>query len=391
MPVPDRIYLDNAATSWPKPEAVYSAVDHYMRELGAPAGRSAYHHAGEVERRVNEARQRVATLLGAPQAKQIIFTSNGTDSLNLALHGLLREGQHVVTSECEHNSVLRPLRELEETRGVRVTRVPCNGAGLIDPDDVASAAEFPNTKLIALVHASNVTGALQPLEEVGQMALRYNIRFLVDASQSVGHLPVSVMDLAADMLAAPGHKGLLGPLGTGILYIAPGTDMRLLPVRQGGTGTQSESDQQPKAMPDKFESGNHNVPGIVGLNAGVNYLAERGLDEIRQHEKELTAKLLDGFRSIKGVTIYGPGNADQQLGVVSISIAGYDPQEVATMLDSTYSIQVRSGLHCAPLMHQSLGTASSGGTIRFSLGPFNTAAQIDATVEAIGEIATSAV
>jgi len=387
--VTERIYLDNAATSWPKPETVYVAVDQYLRHCGAPAGRSAYRDAVEAGRLVEGTRKKVADLIGAPDPKQVIFTANGTDSLNLALHGLLQESQHVITSECEHNSVLRPLRQLEQMRHISITRVACDRAGLINPDDVENAIRT-DTKLIVLIHASNVTGAVQPLEDVGKIARRHGVCFLVDAAQSVGHVPVSVTDLAADMLAAPGHKGLLGPLGTGVLYLAPGTDRRLLPLRQGGTGTQSESDEQPTALPDKFESGNHNVPGIAGLGAGIAHLSERGINSIRDEERELTAMLLDGFRAIRGVTLYGPADADRQLGVVSISIDGYDPQEVATMLDTAYSIQVRSGLHCAPRMHKSLGTDALGGTLRFSLGSFSTQEQIEATIRAVEEIAAAA-
>jgi cysteine desulfurase family protein len=385
----DRIYLDNAATSWPKPVSVYEAVDRYLRSNGAPAGRGAYGEAAEVERMVADARKRVASLLGEPDPKRVIFTANGTDSLNLAIHGLLRAGDHVVTTVCEHNSVLRPLRELERHAGVAVTRVECGSNGIADPAAFA-AAITRNTKLFVLTHASNVTGAIQPVEEVGAIAKSHGIRFLVDAAQSIGHIPVLAKQLNADLIAAPGHKGLLGPLGTGILYIAPGMEEHLRATRQGGTGTTSESDLQPETLPEKYESGNHNVPGIIGLGAALQYLTERSLDDIRRHEQQLTARLLDGFQSLKNVTIHGPRDALHQVGVVSIVIDGYDPQEVATTLDAAYSIQVRSGFHCAPLMHASQGTNQQGGTVRFSIGAFNTIEQIDHAIQAVGEIAASA-
>jgi len=385
-----RIYLDNAATSWPKPESVYAIVERYLRELGAPAGRSAYREANEVERLINDARRRLTDLLGAEEPSRIVFTCNCTDSLNLALHGILQAGDHVITSVVEHNSVLRPLRYLEETANVQVTRVGCSPEGIIDPDDVRAAIQ-PNTRLIALVQASNVTGALQPVSEIGHVARERELLYLVDAAQSVGHVPIDVREIGADLLAGPGHKGLMGPLGIGFLYIAPGIEEHVRPVRQGGTGTQSVIDQQPSTMPDKFESGNHNVPAILGLGAGVAYLAERGVPEIRQHDQELTRALVQGLESIDGVTIHGPKELEERVGVVSITIDGHDPQDFATMLDSAYSIQVRAGLHCAPLMHQAMGTAAGGGTVRLSLGAFNTHEDVQAAVAAIGEIASAGI
>ncbi len=382
-----RIYLDNAATSWPKPEAVYAVIDRYMRELGAPAGRSAYREANEVERLINDARRRLADLLGAEEPSRIVFTCNCTDSLNVALHGILREGDHVITSVVEHNSVLRPLRYLEETADVQVTRIRCNGEGIFDPDDLRTAIQ-PNTRLIAVVHASNVTGALQPVDEVGRVAREHNVRFLVDAAQSVGHVPINAKEIGADLLAGPGHKGLMGPLGIGFLYIAPGVEDQIRPVRQGGTGTQSVIDQQPSTMPDKFESGNHNVPAILGLGAGVAYLSERSVPAIRQHDQDLTRGFVEGLESIDGVTIHGPKKLDDRVGVVSITIDGHDPQDFAMMLDSAYSIQVRAGLHCAPLMHQAMETAAGGGTVRLSLGAFNTHDDVQTAVTAIREIAS---
>ncbi|MEX0818018.1 MAG: aminotransferase class V-fold PLP-dependent enzyme [Pirellulaceae bacterium] len=390
MPPTDRIYLDNAATSWPKPAAVYEAVDHYMRFSGAAAGRGAYREAAEVERLVSDARKRLADLIGEPKPKRIIFTSNGTDSLNLALHGFLRAGEHVVTSVCEHNSVLRPLRHLENEFGVSVTRVRCGANGIVDPSDFESAITS-HTKLFVLTHASNVTGAIQPAEEIGHIARSHGIRYLVDAAQSLGHIPVFARQLYADLIAAPGHKGLLGPLGTGLLYVAPGVEAMLRSTRQGGTGTTSESDWQPETLPEKYESGNHNVPGIVGLGAALAYLDAHSGDHIRQREQELTSRLLTGFQSHKNVTIHGPRDATRQVGVVSITIDGYDPQEAATMLDTAYSVQVRSGLHCAPLMHASLNTQHRGGTVRFSIGAFTTDDQIDRAIEAVGEIAAAAI
>ena len=383
-----RIYLDNAATSWPKPESVYCAVTHAMRELGAPAGRGTYAEASEVERLLRETRHETARLLGVADSRSVIFTANGTDSLNLAIHGMLRPGDHVVTSMAEHNSTLRPLKQAQEHQGVTVTRVPCNGEGLVDPDDIRAAIQ-PHTKMIALVHVSNVTGAIQPVTEVGKIAVDHQICYLVDAAQSLGHLPFDLDATQADLVAAPGHKGLLGPLGSGILYIHPKRESELMPIRQGGTGTQSETDTQPDTLPDRFESGNHNVPSLLGLRAGIAYLTERGVTTICHHEQQLAERLWQGLREIKGLQIYGPQNALQRAGVVSLSIDGYDPQELALLLDSHHRIQARAGFHCAPLVHKQIGTNQQGGTLRLSVGALTTTAEIDTTVEAIGDIAAA--
>jgi cysteine desulfurase / selenocysteine lyase len=385
-----RIYLDNAATSWPKPEAVYQAVERFQREIGAAAGRGSYGEALESGRLVEMARSGVARLIAAGDPRRIIFTFNGTDSLNLALHGFLGPGDHVVTTKAEHNSVLRPLRELEERGGVAVTRVDCDGAGQVDPDDVRNAIRA-ETKLVAVLHASNVTGTIQPVAEIGRIARERGAAFLVDAAQTLGHIPIAVDELGADLLAAPGHKGLLGPLGTGVLYIRPGLEPSLHSFRQGGTGTRSENDRQPESLPDKYEAGNHNVPGLAGLAAAVDFLETRGISAIRDHELELLERLLAGLQQIEGVTVFGPDKIEDRMGVVSVRIEGYDPQEVAAMLDASYGIQVRPGLHCAPLMHKAIGSFSGGGTVRFSFSRFTTAEEIDAALTGVREIASAAI
>ena len=384
-----RIYLDNAATSWPKPEAVYRAVDDYQRFLGAPAGRSGYAEAIAVSHEVEATRARVARLGGLDEPRHLIFTCNGTDSLNLAIHGLLGEGDHVVTTAIEHNSVLRPLEHLARDGRITVTRVACDGQGFVDPDEVRRALRA-NTRLVAISHASNVTGAVQPIAEIGRVAREAGALVLCDAAQSLGHMPLDVRELGVDLLAAAGHKGLLGPLGTGVLAIGPRAIGQLDSIRQGGTGTESQLTSQPSESPAMFESGNLNVPGILGLGAGVAFLEERGLDAIELEGRQLTARLLDAFRSVAGLRVLGPPDAQSRVPLVSIALDGYDPQEVALSLDAAHRIQVRAGLHCAPAMHASLGTAESGGTVRFSLGPFTTAADIDAAAEAVAELAATA-
>ncbi len=384
-----RIYLDNAATSWPKPPAVYDAIDDYLRNNGAAAGRGAYASSQAVGRVLATARRRIANLLGASEPARVAFTFNGTDSLNAALHGLLRPGDHVVTTDAEHNSVLRPLRWLEIYSGVSVTRVGCDAAGRFSPDEVRDALQ-PNTRLLAVTHASNVTGVIQPIEEIAELARDRELLVLLDAAQTAGHIPIYADHWGIDFVAASGHKGLLGPLGTGVLALSARAAGLLRSYKQGGTGTFSEQDEQPDTLPDRLESGNHNVPGLVGLERGAAYVEQRGWDTLRRHELELTTRLLEGLRDIPGLTLFGPGVATNQVGLVSFRVEGYDPQELATLLDAEYRIEVRSGLHCAPRLHERLGTARRGGTVRASLGPFCQEADVDTLIHAVSDIQRSA-
>lgn len=381
----NRNYLDNAATSFPKPPAVSRAVADYNERLGAPAGRGSYPEAIEVAARIAKCRQHAANLLGAEGPGQIVFTFNGTDGLNIALHGLLNSGDHVVTSVLEHNSVLRPLRDLHDRCGIEVTHVAADSTGHVNADDVRRALR-PNTKLVALVHASNVTGAIQPIAEVGRIAHDSGALFLVDAAQTAGHVPIELRTLPVDFLACSGHKGLLGPLGTGILYLRAGIEDQVRSFRQGGTGTRSEDDHQPTSLPEKFESGNLNVPGLLGFEAALTYLHERTVASVTEHERGLTRQLLEGLTAIPGVRVHGPGSTTDRVGVVSVTADGYDPQELATILEQGWRIQTRAGLHCAPGAHRALGTFATGGTVRFSVGPFTTSDQIMAACDAMRAI-----
>lgn len=379
---PPRIYLDNAATSWPKPVDVYDAVDAYQRNNGAAYGRGSHDAATQVHRVVTRCRQRVAKLLGLHQPERVIFTLNATDSLNLAIHGLLETGDHVVTTVLEHNSVSRPLRFRERHQGLEVTRVEPADSGCVTLDRIRSACR-DNTRLIAMIHASNVTGAVQPVEEIGAWAASQGIRFLVDAAQTAGAIPISFDDQPFDLLACAGHKGLLGPLGTGVLCLSQGMEEELQPVRQGGTGTESESADQPATLPSRYESGNHNVPGLMGLDAGVGYLLERGVESVRSHESQLIGRLREGLRKIAGLTLYGVDDPQQSVGVVSLTSDLYDPQSLAVLLSQEFGIETRSGLHCAPGVHDWLGTKEQGGTVRFSVGPFTTSEEIAAGLQAL--------
>jgi cysteine desulfurase family protein len=386
MALNNRIYLDNAATSWPKPDAVYVAVDRYQREIGAPNGRSGYREALEANRIVERARRGVAKLIGAGDPAHVVFGCSGTDVLNLAIRGVVRKGDHVVTTVCDHNSVLRPLRALRETLNVDVTYVPCDGQGFVSPDDVRAALRA-NTRLVAMIHSSNVTGAIQPIDEIGRAVRETGALFLVDAAQSLGHVPIDVRQLSVDLLAAPGHKGLLGPLGTGVLYIRPGVERELQPLRCGGTGTQSDEDRQPENLPDKYEPGNHNLPGLAGLAAAVDFLGSETIDAIHAHDTRLAKRLIDRLREIDGVTIHGPQSTADRTSVVSITVEGYDPQELAAVLESTHGIQCRAGLHCAPRMHQALGTSVRGGTLRLSPGFSTLPEEIDTVTAALQDVA----
>jgi len=384
-----RIYLDNAATTWPKPPSVYEAAEYYLREIGAPNGRSAYREAIESNRIVERARQGVAQLMGAADSREVIFGFSCTDVLNLAIQGIVRPGDHVITTVCDHNSVLRPLRALNETANVDVTYVPCDGQGFISPDDVRAALR-PNTRLVAMVHASNVTGAIQPAAEVAHIVRESNAFMLLDAAQSLGHVSINVQELDVDLLAAPGHKGLLAPLGTGVLYIRKGVERELKPLRYGGTGSQSEEDRQPDVLPDKYEPGNHNLVGLAGLVAATEYLLDATIVAVERHHRRVTVRLLEGLDDIDGVTIHGPRLAGERTSVISISVEGFAPQELAAVLEASHGIQARAGLHCAPRMHAALGTTARGGTLRFSAGFATTIEEIDEVIAAVGELAAVA-
>jgi cysteine desulfurase family protein len=381
-----RIYFDNAATSWPKPSEVYTAVMEAMQVEGAAAGRGGYASAVRAGSRVDQARMHVARVLGATVPERIIFTQNGTDALNLALHGILRDGDHVVTTVVEHNSVLRPLAWAERYRGVQVTHVGCNDEGGVSIDEMRDAVTS-STRLVVVSHASNVTGAIQPIQEIVDIAHHRGALVLVDAAQSVGHVPLEVASHGWDLVACSGHKGLLGPLGTGILYVAPGVEEQLLPVRQGGTGTESRSELPPDALPERYEAGNLNVPALAGLAAAADFVARQGVGQvIDTHEWQLTQYLLELLATLPQITIYGPPPRAIRTPVVSLRLEGYDPQELASILDSAAGIETRAGLHCAPRMHQALRTEQFGGTLRLSLGRFNTMDQVDQAVEVFRQL-----
>ena len=383
----ERIYFDNAATSFPKPDCVHEAMARYARGVGASAGRGAYREAGEAGEIIDAARKSVGELINAGDANHIIMMLNCTEGLAVAIKGVVTEpGDHVITTRMEHNSVLRPLGALQEQMGIEVTYIPADGTGLVDPDEFRRAVR-PNTKLIALVHGSNVCGTVEDVAAVGEIAREFDVAYLVDAAQTVGHLPIDVETMAVDMMAFPGHKGLLGPLGTGLLYVRPGFEKRLRTLIEGGTGSRSEVAKQPDFMPDRFEAGSHNVVGIAGLNEGVRYVLERGIDSLRDHERRLCSAFLEGTSDVEGLKVYGPKDCDKQIGVFSVRLEGYEPMELAAVLEERFGLLCRSGLHCAPFAHEGLGTFEGGGTTRFSTGAFTTLDDIERASSALAEIA----
>jgi cysteine desulfurase/selenocysteine lyase len=379
------LYLDNAATSFPKPEPVYQAVMRTMRDVGGSAGRGGHRRSLEAGRLLLQAREAVARLLSAPDSSRVIFTHSATEALNMAVRGTLAAGDHVVTTAMEHNSLLRPLYLLRR-QGVELTIVDAGSDGLVDPADVRRAVRA-NTRLIAVGHVSNVSGTIQPVEHLVAIAREANALFLLDAAQSAGSLPIDVVAGGIDLLAAPGHKGLLGPQGTGFLYVAPG--VTLTPFLAGGTGSHSSSTEQPAAIPEGFEAGTHNMPGIAGLTAGIGFVLEQGVSAIGGKERSLAEAARSGLLPLPGVNVCGPQDPLLRAGVLSFTVAELDPAALAFALDQRFDIAVRAGLHCAALAHRALGTFPEG-TVRVSPGPFTTSAEIaffcDAVIECIQSV-----
>lgn len=380
-----RLYLDHAATSFPKPPGVVQAVQRYLVEVGASAGRGAYREAMAAGRILDACRLNLARLLDAGDPARIAFTFNASDALNLAIKGVVRQGDHVVTTWMDHNSVLRPLRKLEERGVATVTRVRADADGLVDPAAVAAACR-PDTRLVAVVHASNVCGALEPVAEIAARAHERGALVLVDGAQTVGARPVLPRELGADLLAFPGHKALMGPLGTGGLYVREGLELDTL--REGGTGSRSEEDRQPGAPPDRYEAGSHNLPGIAGLGAAVEQLLALGLDEVARRKRALTAAFLERTRGVPGLEVRGPADPDRREPVFPVAVEGLDPHELAALLDAEFGICSRAGLHCAPLAHRTLGTFPAG-SVRLSFGVFQSEADVERAAAALARVAAS--
>jgi len=398
-----RLYLDNAATSFPKPAAVYEAMFRYATEIGATPGRANYAESREGGRLIFQCRERLNTLINGESAHHIVFTLNTTDALNLAIKGLVRHARrtrpgravHLVTTELDHNSVLRPFNALAD-EGVEWTCVPCDAEdGVVDPGLIYRAIRA-ETVLVAVVHASNVTGTIQRASEIGAVCRETGVPFLLDAAQTLGHIGVDVRELNVDLLAFPGHKGLLGPLGTGGLYIRPGLERSLDTVREGGTGTVSELDRQPDVMPDKYEPGSHNALGIVGLSEAVAYLLSEVVPGGFEHERALIRTMLGHLAHprLEDFRLLGTTDAGRRVGVFSLVHPSLGPRQVADLLESKFGILARSGLHCAPRAHAACGTLNGSvqtrGALRVSFGSFVTIADVDRLADALAAIAAGA-
>jgi cysteine desulfurase/selenocysteine lyase len=378
------IYLDNAATSFPKPEAVYHALDRFARTSLANPGRAGHRMALAAERALDDARHLLNQFFHGEAPERFVFTLNGTDALNMAFKGVLRDGDHVITTDLEHNSVSRPLRQLELDGRITLTRLRADEGGTLHPDDFRRAVTS-RTRLIAVTHASNVLGTVQPVEAIGRIARERDLLFLVDAAQTAGVVPIDVQATHIDLLAFPGHKSLLGPTGTGALYV--GSRAAVKAWREGGTGGDSASETQPRELPYFLEGGTPNVLGVAGLTAGVKYVQERGLDSIREHEVGLCERLWRRLDEIGGYEVLGHRDPARRVGTLSFRSDALPATEIGGILDQAFEIATRPGLHCAPHIHRSLGTFPEG-TVRVSPGAFNTVEEIDQLARALAEIAS---
>ncbi|HPW68639.1 MAG: aminotransferase class V-fold PLP-dependent enzyme [Desulfomonilia bacterium] len=378
------VYLDNAATSWPKPPSTIHAMVEFDRSIGANPGRSGHSRSVDAGRVLIDTREAASGLFGVSNVLGVVFTKNITEALNTVILGLLKDGGHAVTTSLEHNSVMRPLNAVKAC-GADFSVAPCSKTGELDPGDIASLIR-PDTRLIVMTHASNVTGTIMPLAEVASIARERDIPLCVDAAQTAGVIPIDMEAMSIGLLTFTGHKSLYGPQGTGGIVLGQGYDRMIDPLMYGGTGSRSEFEVQPDFLPDKYESGTPNTIGIAGLGAGIAFIGRTGMDAIRAHEKDLTARLLDGLGSIDGVRIYGPCDPERQTAVVSFILEGMRPSELALALDQDYGIMTRPGLHCAPSAHRTIGTFPEG-TVRLSPGYFTTPEDIEYTVEAIAALA----
>ncbi len=377
------IYFDNSATSWPKPKCVLDNIKYFLDEIGGSPGRSGHRMSIAASRLLEETRETVSRLFKNDDTSRIIFTKNITEALNICIFGLLELGDHVITTNAEHNSVMRPLRYLER-QSLGISKVKCNSDGKIRVADIENEIR-PNTRLVIITHASNVIGTIMPIKEIAELTLKHNIPFVIDCAQTAGSIPIDV-DLKKYTncaIAFTGHKGLLGPTGTGGLCI--GKDLNLNPIIFGGTGSKSDQDTQPDFLPDSLESGTMNILGLAGLKASVSFLLDKGIEAVREHEKGLMFRFIEGVSEIKGINLYGTKDPEFQTGLISFNFDNLSPSTAGLILDKKYSIMCRIGLHCNPNAHKVIGTFPEG-TIRFSFSCFNNVRQIDSSIKAIKEM-----
>ena len=381
------IYLDNASTTFPKAPTVATAMSDYITNRGININRGSYALAYDVEDIIYTTRQRLHPLFNGHDPAHVIFTQNVTMSLNMVIKGLLKAGDHVLVSSMEHNAVMRPLTQLLD-KGITFDTIPCDSTGSIQMDSIEPLIR-PNTVALIINHASNVCGTIQPLESIGPICKAHNLQFIVDAAQTAGVIPIDVKACHIDALCFTGHKGLLGPQGIGGIILTKEMAQNLTPLISGGTGSFSHLETMPTHMPDTFEAGTLNLPGIMGLNEGLSYIESQGMENIHNHELALTQAFLEGLQSIDGINIVGKQNIQDRTAVVSITIDGMDPASIAYELESTYYIMTRVGLHCAPRAHQTLGTYPEG-TVRFSFGYANTLKDVESALSALNTIVKSA-
>ena len=377
------IYLDNGATSFPKPDEVYTFMDSFYRNFGVNPGRSGYYLCMETGAVVDMTRKMLTDFFNGNDPNRLCFSYNSTDALNLIIFGMLQQGDHAITTTLEHNSVLRPLYHQNKFNGVEVDHVPFGQNGFVDPDEIKQKIKA-NTRLVIVNHASNVIGTVQPLEDIGRICREHGVAFAIDASQSAGKVPIDIEQMHIDIVAFTGHKSLLGPTGIGGLYVREGIEVRH--TRAGGTGVRSAHRMHLDEYPYRLEYGTGNVVGIAGMHAGLKWIQEKGLDQIHHHEMELTRMLRDGLREIEGVLLYGQDDLADHIAVLSFNIDGMEALNTGTLLDGEYNIACRTGLHCAPLVHEQLGTDQIGGTVRIGIGPFNTEEHIKTAIQAVAEI-----
>jgi cysteine desulfurase family protein len=378
----DVLYFDNAASSWPKPPAVLAAMQTCMLEYSANPGRGSHRMAVQASRALFETRKHAAKLFGIKNPNDVSFALNTTHALNQAIKGYVREGDHVICTNIEHNSVRRPLEYLRKNKHITITYVKNNERGEMDVKDIEQAIT-PKTTLAIVNHSSNLFGSIMPIHEIGELCRRKGVKLLVDAAQSAGVLPIQVSDMNIDMLAFPGHKGLLGPQGTGGLYLHP--DLELEPLLHGGTGSQSEEIDQPTVRPDRYEAGTQNTVGIAGLNEGIKFVLQQTVEKIHEWEFHLTQKLMEGLMGIEGISILGPELGQNKTGIVSFNLMNADSSELAFILDQSFQIAVRAGYHCTPLSHEVAGTLATGA-VRASVGYFTKNEEVEALIEAMKEI-----
>lgn len=386
-----RLYLDHAATSFPKPPEVTAAMVRWATECGASAGRGAYAEAQEAGKIVSDCREMIATLLGAPSPQTIAFTANCSDALNIALKGLIdpndaRGKGHVLCTQTDHNSVLRPIHAMADAGWIEFDIVPVDATGRLDPAEVKSRLRR-NTRYVAITHGSNVTGCVQDIDTIGKLCREHAVPMILDAAQTVGHLPIDVLAQPIDLLCAPGHKGLMGPLGTGFLYVRPGMEKHLRGLRQGGTGSRSDEPRQPNVMPDKLEAGSHNMPGLAGLLAACQWVAGQTIERLASHGQALVRTFIDNVSNVPGLRYFGPQGVAGRLGVFSVEVDGLSPAELANVLEREFGLQMRTGIHCAPLVHAAIGSADHGGTARVSFGPLLSTRDVKYAADALAQVA----